>query len=344
MTVGRREIVYVVVITLLLGIVGLFWWQRGSMLEEKTPEEAPLPPPVAARISEPIQPIPKVLNLNPKKVALGEKLFHEPLLSGDGTVSCASCHNLATGGVDRKQRSSGINGALGRINTPTVFNSGFHSKLFWDGRVETLEAQIDGPLMTEHEMGSTWESVIANLERSESYRQAFAALYPDGINENAVKDAISTFERSLYTPNSRFDRFLRGDDTAITEDEKAGYGLFKTYGCVKCHQGITVGGNHFDTFGAIGDYFADRGNITKEDFGRFNVTGDERDRYKFKVCSLRNVVLTPPYFHDGSAATLEEAVSIMARYQLGRHISETDLNLIVKFLATLTGEYKGQPL
>ena len=259
MTVHRREIVYVVVICLLLGVVGLFWWQGDSINEEKTPEKAPLLPPAAARISEPIQPIPGVLNLNPKKVALGERLFHEPLLSGDGTVSCASCHNLETGGVDRKPRSTGINGAVGRINTPTVFNAGFHSKLFWDGRVETLEAQIDGPLMTQHEMSSSWETVITNLERSESYRRAFAAVYPEGINENTVKDAIATFERSLYTPNARFDSFLRGDDTAITADEKAGYRLFKTYGCVKCHQGMTVGGNHFDTFGVIGDYFADRG-------------------------------------------------------------------------------------
>jgi len=284
------------------------------------------------------------LDLNPEKVALGRKLFHDPLLSGDGTVLCASCHDLATGGVDRKVHSTGVNGGRGRINTPTVFNSGFHSKLFWDGRAQTLEAQIDGPLLAENEMASSWQQVIAYLEGSGPYGEAFEALYPERINENTVKNAIATFERSLYTPNARFDRYLRGDEGAITAEEKAGYKLFKTYGCVKCHQGMTVGGNHFDTFGVIGDYFADRGDITKEDFGRFNVTGDELDRFKFKVCSLRNVALTPPYFHDGSAATLEDAVTVMARYQLGRRVSEADVKLIVKFLSTLTGEYNGKRL
>jgi cytochrome c peroxidase len=193
-------------------------------------------------------------------------------------------------------------------------------------------------------MGSNWGEVVAKLERSDAYQEAFAALYPDGITQDAIKDAIATFERSLYTPNARFDRYLRGDETAIDEEEKEGYRLFKTYGCVKCHQGMTIGGNHFDTFGTIGDYFADRGNVTEADFGRFNVTGDEHDRFKFKVCSLRNVALTPPYFHDGSAETLEEAVTVMARYQLGRQMPETDVKRIVKFLATLTGEYKGKPL
>lgn len=341
----RRDIVYIVVIGLLLGALGLFWWQRTPADPEKKPAQPPVPVArVAARIDEPIQPLPETLNLNLEKVALGKKLFHDPLLSGDGTVSCASCHNLDTGGVDGKARSTGVMGRAGRVNTPTVFNSGFHSKLFWDGRAESLEAQIDGPLLASHEMASSWSQVIGKLGSSGSYRDAFGSLYPAGINENTVKDAIATFERSLYTPNARFDHYLRGDEAAITAEEKAGYQLFKTYGCVKCHQGMTVGGNHFDTFGVIGDYFADRGDITKEDLGRFNVTGDERDRFKFKVCSLRNVVLTAPYFHDGSAATLEEAVTIMARYQLGRRIPEADVKLIVKFLGTLTGEYNGNPL
>lgn len=340
----RRETVYLVVIAGLLAAVGFFWWQRETRTPRSAVLEAPPPPPAASRINEPIQPIPLVLDLDPDKVALGERLFHEPLLSSDGKTSCASCHDLETGGVDGKRRSVGTNGRTGLINAPTVFNSGFHSKLFWDGRAESLEEQVDGPILAPHEMGSSWEAVVPVLEQSASYRDAFAELYEEGINKHTVKDAIAAFERSLYTPNARFDRFLRGDDSAITAEEKAGYRLFKTYGCIKCHQGMTVGGNHFDTFGVIGDYFADRGNITREDFGRFNVTGDERDRFKFKVCSLRNVALTAPYFHDGSAATLEEAVAVMARYQLGRQISEADIDLIVKFLGTLTGEYKGKPL
>jgi len=340
-----RDLLYGVVICLLIGTVGFFWWQLTAIDRQQKPKKTALPVPTsAARINEPIRPLPEILNLDPQKVALGEKLFHDPVLSGDGTVSCASCHDLATGGVDRKVRSTGVKSRVGRINTPTVFNTGFHSKLFWDGRSNSLEAQIDGPLLATDEMASSWPQVIANLERSVSYRDEFGALYAAGITEDTVKDAIATFERSLYTPNARFDRYLRGDEGAITAEEAAGYQLFKTYGCVKCHQGMTVGGNHFDTFGVIGDYFTDRGHLTKEDFGRFNVTGDEEDRFKFKVCSLRNVVLTPPYFHDGSAATLEEAVRIMARYQLGRRVSEVDVRLIVKFLGTLTGEYKGKPL
>lgn len=340
----RRDTAYLVVIVGLMVAVGFFWWRGNTEPEPRGAEMAPPPAPVVSRINEPIQPIPLALDLDPRKVALGERLFHEPLLSKDGKVSCASCHDLETGGVDHRRRSVGVYGQLGRINAPTVFNSGFHSRLFWDGRAESLEDQVDGPLMAPHEMASSWEKVVRELEHSTSYREAFAALYEEGINEGNVKDAIATFEQSLYTPNARFDRFLRGDDSALTAEEKEGYRLFKTYGCIKCHQGMTVGGNHFDTFGVIGDYFADRGNITREDFGRFNVTGDERDRFKFKVCSLRNVALTAPYFHDGSAATLEQAVAVMARYQLGRQITEADVSSIVKFLGTLTGEYKGKPL
>ena len=159
-----------------------------------------------------------------------------------------------------------------------------------------------------------------------------------------MKNALAEFERTLSTPNSRFDKFLRGDDKALTSAEKEGYQKFKSYGCVSCHQGVNVGGNMFATLGTMDDYFADRGNVTKADYGRFNVTGKEEDRHVFKVPSLRNVARTGPYLHDGSARTLERAVSIMSRYQLGRQIPPDDLDLIVKFLETLTGEYEGRPL
>jgi cytochrome c peroxidase len=152
------------------------------------------------------------------------------------------------------------------------------------------------------------------------------------------------FERSLITPNSRFDRYLLGDESAITAEEKAGYALFKSYGCVACHQGRNVGGNMFQIFGVMDDYFANRGHITDADYGRFNVTGREEDRFHFRVPSLRNVALTAPYFHDGTAESLDQAVMVMARYQLGVTMPAEDVGLIVKFLGTLTGEYKGQPL
>ena len=300
--------------------------------------------PFVPRTREPIRPIPLTVKLDARKVALGNKLFHEPKLSRDNTVSCASCHELSKGGTDRRIRSVGIKGAEGSINAPTVFNCAQNFKQFWDGRAETLEEQVDGPTQAAAEMGATWEEMVAKLQRWPEYSAAFKAVYPDGVQRKNVKDAIAEFERSLITPNSRFDQYLRGDERALTEDEKEGYRKFKTYGCISCHQGVNVGGNMFQTLGVMGDYFGDRGNVTKTDLGRFNVTGEEDDKYKFKVASLRNIALTGPYFHDGSAKTLEEAVAVMAKYQLGRELPPKDLEQVVQFLKTLTGEYNGKLL
>ena len=193
------------------------------------------------------------------------------------------------------------------------------------------------------EMGASWLDVVAKLKQDAQYSQAFDKLYSEGITRTTIKDAIVTFEKSLYTPNSRFDQYLRGDKAAITLKEKQGYKYFKKYGCISCHQGINVGGNMYQKIGVLDDFFAGR-KKTKADLGRFNVTGLESDKYKFKVPSLRNVELTAPYFHDGSAATLEEAVQAMAKYQLGRRIPKKDLNLIVDFLKTLTGHYNDKGL
>ena len=294
--------------------------------------------------AEPITPLPLTMHLDPRKVDLGHRLFLDARLSRDNTISCASCHGLQTGGTDRRSRSIGIGGAQGDVNAPTVFNSGFNFRQFWDGRAATLEDQIEGPLNHPKEMGSAWPDVIRKLGDDPAYVTGFRALYPDGIQRANIKDAIATFERSLVTANSRFDKFLRGDKQALTDRERAGYLRFKDYGCVSCHQGVNVGGNMYQKFGVAADYFADRGNITKADLGRFNVTGMERDRFRFRVPSLRNVGVTPPYFHDGSAATLADAVSVMAKYQLGRPLSVEDRDLIVAFLFTLTGEYNGVPL
>lgn len=271
-------------------------------------------------------------------------MFNDPRLSGDGSISCASCHNLDTGGVDRLPRSSGVGGKEGGINAPTVFNSGFNFRQFWDGRAETLEDQIDGPLQNPVEMAGTWPKALAAIAEDPQYAAAFSALYRDGIQSRNVKDAIATFERSLITPNSRFDRFLRGDQTALSEEELAGYDLFKQIGCTSCHQGLHIGGNMYQKLGIMEDYFAVRGHITEVDLGRFNITKREQDRYFFKVPTLRNVAVTPPYLHDGSAATLEEAVQVMTRYQLGKKLKKADEVRIVAFLRTLTGEYSGKPL
>ncbi|MFZ4537759.1 cytochrome-c peroxidase [Propionivibrio sp.] len=294
--------------------------------------------------ADPIVPLPLELSLDIRKVALGKRLFNDPGLSGDGSLSCVHCHNLATGGVDRLARSRGIGGKEGGINAPTVFNSGFNFRQFWDGRAETLDDQVDGPLQHPLEMGGTWPQVIATLSGDPLYHADFKDIYRDGIAPPNVKDAIATFERSLITPNSRLDRFLRGDHSALNEEELAGYRLFKQNGCTSCHQGVNIGGNMYQKLSIMEDYFAVRGNMSEADQGRFNVTKREQDRHFFKVPSLRNVAVTPPYLHDGSAGTLEDSVNVMARYQLGTEFNAAEVARIVAFLRTLTGEYQGQPL
>jgi cytochrome c peroxidase len=327
----------------LLSAVLLLAHSKPVHSESQLPEPATTTKKVMTR-KEPLQPVPAAVGLDPKKVELGEKLFHEPQLSRDNKVSCATCHDLKTGGVDNKARSVGVKGAEGDINSPTVFNASLNFKQFWDGRANTLEEQVDGPIENPKEMDMTYPEVISKLRALPAYVSAFKAIYPDGITKETIRDAIATFERSLVTPDSRFDKFLRGDQNAITAEEKEGYQLFRDLGCVQCHQGAGVGGKMFQTFGLFGDYFSDRGNITQADLGRFNVTKNEEDKFTFKVPLLRNVALTAPYFHDGSAKTLEDAVQVMTQYQLGREPSEKETRLLVKFLHTLTGEYKGQPL
>jgi len=184
---------------------------------------------VAQVLNEPIKPIPDAVNVSPAKVALGRKLFHETSLSREGTTSCASCHNLATGGSDRSKVSTGINQQKGNINAPTVYNSGLLFRQFWDGRAETLEDQVDGPVQNPLEMGHSWPDAIASLYNNTKYPKLFAAIYKDGITRENVKDAIAEFERSLITPNSRFDQYLKGDVSAINSEEKRGYRLFKKY-------------------------------------------------------------------------------------------------------------------
>ena len=288
--------------------------------------------------SEPIKPIPPGPLADPDKVALGRALFHDPRLSKDDSVACVSCHDLESGGDDGLKVSVGVEGKPGPINAPTVFNVGLNFKQFWDGRAETLEQQIDGPVQSPVELGSLWPEVIAKLQTHESYPGRFGALYPDGITRNNVKDALAEFMRSLTTPDSRFDQWLKGDPDALDTQEKRGYALFKHYGCVSCHQGANVGGNMFQVFGVLNEYFKKRGGLTKADFGRYNVTGNPADRHAFKVPSLRLAALTAPFLHDGSASTLRDAVDAMFEYQLGRDAPEADREAIVAFIRTLAGE------
>lgn len=286
--------------------------------------------------TEPIAPIQQV-NLDEKRVKLGRKLFEDTRLSHDNTIACSNCHDLKRGGVDGLSHSIGIHGAIGGINAPTVYNSGLNFVQFWDGRAVSLEDQVNGPIAHPAEMGSGWDEIVGKLRQDAGYVAEFTAAYSDGMTPANIRHAIAEFERSLQTP-SRFDRWLLGDHSAISEQEVEGYRLFVRYGCVACHQGRNVGGNMYQKFGVVGDYFQDRGNVTEADMGRYNVTHIESDRHVFKVPTLRNIALTAPYFHDGSANTLDDAVKIMGRYQLGVEIPDADRERLIAFLHTLTGE------
>ena len=295
---------------------------------------------------EPILPIspPDFTVVQRTQIALGRSLFNDPRLSHDNSTSCASCHSLDLGGADGRRVSVGIKGAMGSVNAPTVINSGLNLSQFWDGRAVTLEEQAAGPVHNPIEMGSNWGEVLEKLRHDDFYPSRFKSLYEGGMTAENIQHAIALFEKSLVTLDAPFDRFLRGDDKAISDEAKRGYRLFKTYGCVACHQGQNVGGNMYARMGAVGDYFINKKKLSPSDAGRYNVTGMEGDRHVFKVPSLRMVTRTAPYFHDGSAATLEEAVKTMARYQLGRRISKDDTALIIKFLETLVGTlYQVEP-
>jgi len=300
-------------------------------------DKAPVPPPGTAPPS--FEPIPTRVELDARKVALGKRLFSDGQLSRDGQVSCASCHDLNRGGVDGRKVSVGVGGALGGINAPTVLNSAYNFRQFWDGRADTLESQIDGPVTNPAEMASDWPSIIKKLQASSSYAKAFA-VYPDGITPSNVKNAIATFERALVTPDAPFDRFLRGQKGALSSDQQAGYELFVSLGCAECHNGINLGGTSFQRFGRMGmPPFLRPGHVvTKADLGRYSLTKNESDLYRFKVPTLRNVALTAPYFHDGSAPNLRDAIITMAQVQLGTILAKDDVDLLAGFLTALTGE------
>jgi cytochrome c peroxidase len=289
----------------------------------------------AAWSAEPVSPIKPAADVDLAKAELGKQLFFDPRLSKSGFISCNSCHNLSMGGTDNLPTSIGHGWHEGPINSPTVLNSSLNVAQFWDGRAADLKEQAAGPIANPGEMASTHALAVDVIASIPGYRKAFALVYgaEAGVNIDEVTDAIAEFEKTLKTPNSRFDQWLLGDADAITEDERRGYELFKTSGCVGCHNGEGLGGSSFQRFGVIEPYRTD--NPAE---GRYAVTGKDADRFSFKVPTLRNVELTYPYFHDGQAATLAEAVDVMGRLQLGRKFSDMENAQIVAFLKTLTGE------
>lgn len=298
---------------------------------------------VGDRANEPVRPIDQVLEYDAAKAALGFALFHDTRLSVDNTVSCASCHALETAGVDNHQYSHGVDDQLGGVNAPTVFNAVYNFVQFWDGRAKTLADQAAGPPLNPVEMASeSFDQIIGKLKADKKFVREFNAVYPDGLTAENLTDAIEQFERTLVTPNSAFDKWLRGDDEALTVDELDGYELFKKYDCATCHVGPNLGGQSYELMGLRRHYFAERGlELTHEDNGRFKETQLERDRHRFKVPGLRNVEHTWPYYHDGTRETLEEAVRDMGLYQSGVELSAQETDKITAFLKTLTGEYNG---
>jgi cytochrome c peroxidase len=292
-----------------------------------------------ALAKEPIEPITPVKEINLAQVELGKKLYFDRRLSKSGFISCNSCHNLSMGGTDNIKTSIGHNWQQGPINAPTVLNSSMNFAQFWDGRAADLKEQAGGPIASPTEMAFTHTLVIDVLESVPQYVTEFKQVFgTDSINIDHVTEAIAEFEKTLVTPDSRFDQWLLGNGDAITGEELAGYQLFKQNGCIICHNGAAVGGSSFQKMGVIEPY---RTKSPSEGVGA--VTGKESDRFKFKVPTLRNVELTYPYFHDGESATLAEAVDVMGRLQLGKEFTQDENALIVSFLKTLTGNQPSFP-
>lgn len=281
-----------------------------------------------------IQPIPRTMTIDKNWLVLGKALFHSPLLSKDNTISCASCHRVDFGGDDGFPVSIGINNAQGHRNSPTVLNATFNFRQFWDGRVTSLSQQTSEPIHNIKEMGSSWDEIIHKLNNDRYFSKEFNLLSPTGVTESNIIKAITIYEESLITPSSPIDRYLLGDENAITLQQKRGLELFVNYGCVTCHQGRNIGGNIYQKLGRI-DIIPE---VLTHDFGRYEVTKNEADKYLFKVPTLRNIADTGPYFHNGSIDKLSDAVRIMARTQLARELSDDEVADIVALLESFSAK------
>lgn len=292
----------------------------------------------AAVRDEPIRPVEFPEGVSLAKVRLGRELFHDVRLSKDNSISCASCHVVKEGGDDGRPTSIGIHEQVGTLNAPTVLNSGLAIAQFWDGRAKNLDTQVAGPIHNPIEMGSEWGEVISKLSKDLEFKKRFRRAFPEGLAADSISEAIATYESVLVTVNSPFDRYLRGDDQSLSEDALAGYRLFKSVGCISCHQGQAVGGNMFQRFGVMEDFDDHFETDSQESKGRMNVTERQVDLHRFKVPGLRNVQRTAPYFHNGSTKTLGEAIEVMAEFQLGETLRDEEIEQIKAFLISLDGE------
>ncbi|WP_373002698.1 cytochrome-c peroxidase [Sulfurimonas sp.] len=283
--------------------------------------------------NEPISPIPTEVKFNLEKAKLGKKLFFDTILSKDNSTACVSCHNVFDGGADSNVVSSGYANKKGNIQSPTVLNSRYNFKQFWNGRARNLTQQADGPINNPAEHNMDAKTVENRINDSIEYKRLFKSVYGTSyISYTQVLEAIVEFENALTTPNSKFDRFLR-DEIQLTKDEKEGYILFKQNGCITCHNGINIGGNSFQKMGTFLEY------ELKSDYpDRSKITNNPNHKNVFKVPTLRNINKTAPYFHDGSAKTLKEALTIMAKHNLGIKLEDKEVEKIIAFLKTLDGE------
>ena len=284
--------------------------------------ESRTPAPKGPAAQEPITPIPPTPDADPLKLALGERLFADPRLSGDGSRACTSCHDIRTNGADANRHDKALDRSEIFFNTPTIFNAALSFRLGWEGKFRILEAQVEAIVENPRIMGASVEEVLRRLRADPELVRQFEQAYGRGPDKTSLLDAIATYERSLLTPGSRFDRWLSGDPAALSAEEQEGYQLFKSIGCISCHQGVNVGGNLFERQGIFHPLVSPPPEIVR-------------------VPSLRNVATTPPYFHDGSAPTLDEAVRRMSNAQLDQTLSDQQMKAIVAFLNTLTGTYRG---
>lgn len=282
-----------------------------------------------------------------EKVALGQMLYHDPRLSSSGTVSCASCHNTMLGGEDNRGGSVGVGGQVGGRSAPTVWNAAFNKVQFWDGRAASLEEQAAGPVTNPIEMGmKSWDDVVARLKTIEGYQVAFEKAFgKDSISKDNATKAIAAYERTLITPNSSYDKYVKGNKSAMTEQQVRGMNKAVELGCTSCHSGPAFNGpGTFQKFPVIDNGYFEAQYDFKKDKGRAEVTGKEEDENFWKVPTLRNVALTAPYFHNGKVKTLDKAVKLMAKLQLGKDLSDEDVADIVAFLNALTGEFPEQKM
>lgn len=327
------------------------WWLIGLCACAQSVDDPPVnqtfPTPFSSEAApndsdHALAPLPQRIELDSAKVALGHALFDDRRLSGDGRVACSSCHSFQHGGAIPEVHSSLPDRPPVAVNVPSLLNASFNFRFAWNGRFTDLGQQLDVAMQSPAALAGSWERAAAALRGDSQLMAAFDAVYPRGVGPGAIRESLALFCLSLVTPNARFDRHLRGE-LQLAPIEERGYELFRSYGCISCHQGINVGGNLLQRFGVMGDRFAGRV-LAKADRGLFDATGDPADLYVFRVPSLRNVARTAPYFHDGSASTLHAAVESMALFQLGRTLEIDETEAIGAFLGTLTGELEGRPL